>query len=128
MKTDYCCPTCRRVRRRKSNADSLPFKCACVGGELIQCPRVRWELADWTLLNQRLADALGVGVHVVAKKRAKLKKPNGTVGRKEHKRPVRRIDASLIDPRKSAKENAKALNCSKERIRQLLKELNQTTP
>ncbi len=126
--TDFACPNCRRVRRRKSKADSLPFKCACVGGELIQCPRVRYDLADWNLLDRPLSDALGVGAHVIRKMRAKLKKPRGTIGRKAHVMPPRRIDASKINPGLSCKENALLLHCTPERIRQLLKELNQTTP
>ena len=105
----------------------MVFKCSCVGG-LIKCPRVRWELADWTLLDQPLADALGVGVHLVRSKRAELELQRGTVGRKAHKRPVRRVDASRIDPRKSVKENAAMLDCSPQRIRQIQKELNQKTP
>jgi hypothetical protein len=125
-KTDFTCPNCRRVRRRESEAETMVFRCSCVGG-LIECPRVRWDLADWTLLDQPLADALGVGVHAVRAKRAELKLPRGTVGRKDHARPVRRVDASLIDPKKSVKENAKALGCTPQRIRQLQKEMNQTT-
>ena len=121
-KTDYACPHCRRVRRRESDAESMVFKCSC-GGGLIECPRVKWELADWTLLDQPLADALGVGVHLVRSKRAELELPRGTVGRKAHKRPVRRVDASKIDPSKSVKENAEALGCSPQRIRQIQKEL-----
>ena len=89
---------------------------------------MKWELADWTLLDQPLADALGVGVHNVAAKRAELKLPRGTVGRKAHKRPVRRVDASKIDPKKSVKQNAESLGCSPQRIRQIQKELNQKTP
>ena len=127
MKTDYACPHCRRVRRRESDAESMVFKCSCVGG-LIECPRVKWELADWTLLNQPLADALGVGVHNVATKRAEMKLPRGTVGRKAHKRAMRRVDASKIDPQKSVKENAESLGCTPQRIRQIQKELNKTTP
>lgn len=127
MKTDFYCPNCRRVRRRESSAESMVFKCSCVGG-LIECPRVRWDLADWTLIDQPLADALGVGVHNVAAKRAELKLPRGTVGRKQHKKPVRRVDASKIDPAKSVKENAIALQCTPQRIRQIQKELNKTTP
>ena len=103
----------------------MAFKCSCVGG-LIECPRVKWELADWTLLDQPLADALGVGVHNVREMRADLKLPRGTVGRKAHKRPVRRVDASRIDPKKSVKENAAMLDCTPQRIRQIQKELNQT--
>lgn len=122
-KTDFYCPNCRRVRRRESSAESMVFECSCVGG-LIECPRVKWELADWTLLDQPLADALGVGVHKVAAKRADLKLPRGTVGRKAHKR---RVDASRIDPQKSVKENAKSLGCTPQRIRQIQKELNKTT-
>lgn len=122
--TEYACPNCRRVRRRKKSADSMVFRCSCVGAS-IDCPRVRWDMADWKLLNQPLADILGVGVHVVQKMRATLHKPRGTEGRKKHTPPKRRIDASRIDPRKSAKENALALNCTPERIRQLLRELNQ---
>jgi hypothetical protein len=125
-KTDFTCPNCRRVRRRESKADTMVFKCSCVGG-LIECPRVKWELANWTLLDQPLADALGVGVHAVRAKRAELELQRGTVGRKPHKRPARRVDASLIDPKKSVKENAKALGCTPQRIRQLQKEMNQTT-
>ena len=105
----------------------MVFKCSCVGG-LIECPRVKWELADWTLLNQPLADALGVGVHNVAAKRAALKLPRGKVGRKAHKRAMRRVDASKIDPSKSVKENAESLGCTPQRIRQIQKELNKTTP
>jgi hypothetical protein len=125
-KTDYSCPNCRRVRRRESEAEMMVFRCSCVGGP-IKCPRVKWESADWTLLDQPLADALGVGVHAVRAKRAELELPRGTVGRKDHARPVRRVDASLIDPKKSVKENAKALGCTPQRIRQLQKEMNQTT-
>ena len=126
-KTDYTCPNCRRVRRRESSAESMFFKCSCVGG-LIECPRVRWELADWALLDQPLANALGVGVHLVRSKRAELDLQRGTVGRRAHKKPVRRVDASRIDPKKSVKQNAEALGCSTQRIRQIQKELNQTTP
>ena len=104
----------------------MVFRCSCVGG-LIECHRVKWDLADWTLLDQPLADDLGVGVHAVRAKRAELKLPRGTVGRKDHARPVRRVDANLIDPKKSVKENAKALGCTPQRIRQIQKELNQTT-
>lgn len=125
-KTDYSCPNCRRVRRRESEAETMVFRCSCVGG-LIECPRVKWELADWTLLDQPLADDLGVGVHAVRAKRAELKLPRGTVGRKEHTRPVRRVDASLIDPKKSVKENAMTLGCTPRRIGQLQKEMNRTT-
>ena len=125
-KTDYSCPNCRRVRRRESGAETMVFRCSCVGG-LIECHRVKWDLADWTLLNQPLADDLGVGVHAVRAKRAELELQRGTVGRKPHKRPARRVDASLIDPKKSVKENAKALGCTPQRIRQIQKELNQTT-
>lgn len=105
----------------------MVFRCSCVGG-LIECPRVRWDLADWTLIDQPLADALGVGTHNVREMRAELKLPRGTVGRKAHKRPVRRVDASRIDPQKSVKENAESLGCTPQRIRQILKELNQKTP
>ena len=126
-KTDYRCPNCRRVRRRESEDETMVFKCSCVGGKPVECRRVEWEKADWTLLDQPLADALRVGVHAVRAKRAELELPRGTVGRKEHTRPVRRVDASLIDPKKSVKENAAALNCSPQRIRQLQKEMNQTT-
>lgn len=122
--TDYACPYCRRVRRRAKRSVFMTFKCSCVGGELIECPRVMWELADWTLLDQRLADALGVGVHVVRAKRAKLRRKPGTVGRKVHVKPKRRIDASKINPSLSRKENARLLKCTPERIRQLLCELN----
>lgn len=125
-KTDYCCPNCRRVRRRDTKADVLTFHCSCVGRKIL-CPRVKWELVDWEFLNGPLADQLGVGIHVVQMMRLKLGKPAGTVGRKPHVMPPRRVDASKIDPRKSAKENALALNCTPSRIRQLLKELNQTT-
>jgi hypothetical protein len=126
-KTDFRCPNCRRVRRRESEAETMVFKCSCVGRQPIECPRVKLELADWTLLDQPLADFLGVGVHYVRAKRAELKLPRGTVGRKEHTRPVRRVDASKIDPKKSVKENAEALGCTPQRIRQLQKEMNQTT-
>jgi len=105
----------------------MVFKCSCVGG-LIDCPRVKWELADWKLLDQPLADALGVGVHLVRSKRAELELQRGTVGRKEHKKPIRRVDASRIDPKKSVKQNATDLGCTPQRIRQIQKELNQTTP
>jgi len=125
---DFACPNCRRVRRRKSKADSLPFKCACVGKALVECPRVKWELADWKMLDQPLADTLGVGSHVVSAKRKSLHKARGTIGRKIHARIKRRIDPSLINPGLSCKENALLLHCTPERIRQLLKELNQTTP
>ena len=121
--TDYACPNCRRVRRRQSDKDSLVFRCSCVGG-LIECPRVRWDLADWKMLDQPLADALGVGRHNVAAKRTELGKPRGTVGRKPHK-AVRRIDASKIDPKKTLAANARLLGCSAERIRQLIKEMFQ---
>jgi len=127
MKIDFACPNCRRVRRRAGNEQSIIVKCSCVGG-LIECPRVRWDLADWSLLDQPLANALGVGVHAVRAKREELQKPRGTVGRKEHTRPVRRVDASKIDPKKSVKGNAEALGCTPQRIRQLQKEMNQTTP
>jgi hypothetical protein len=126
-KTDFACPNCRRLRRRDGNAQSIIVKCSCVGG-LIECPRVRWDLADWSLLDQPLANALGVGVHAVRAKRDELQKPRGTVGRKAHVMPARRVDASKIDPQRSVKENAEALNCTPQRIRQILKELNQTTP
>lgn len=105
----------------------MVFRCSCVGG-LIECPRVRWDLADWTLIDQPLADVLGVGTHNVREMRAKLKLPRGTVGRKKHKQHACRIDASLIDPRKSVKANAEALNCSPQLIRLRMKQLNQKTP
>jgi hypothetical protein len=57
-----------------------------------------------------------------------LKLPRGTVGRKAHVMPARRVDASKIDPQRSVKENAEALGCTPQRIRQLQQELNQTTP
>jgi len=126
-KTDFTCPHCRRVRRRESKAEAMVFKCSCVGG-LIECPRVKLELADWTLLDQPLADALGVGIHYVRAKRVELGKPHGTLGRKKYSQRIRRVDASLIDPKKSVKENAEKLKCSPQRIRQLQKEMNQTTP
>jgi hypothetical protein len=126
-KTDFTCPNCRRVRRRESEAETHFFKCSCVGGQLIQCPRVKLELADWTLLDQPLADALGVGIHYVRAKRAELGKPHGTLGRKKYSQRIRRVDASLIDPKKSVKENAEKLKCSPQRIRQILKELSQAT-
>jgi hypothetical protein len=127
-KTDFTCPNCRRVRRRESKAETMVFKCSCVGRQLIQCPRVKLELADWTLLDEPLADALGVGIHYVRAKRAELGKPHGTLGRKKYSQRIRRVDASLIDPKKSVKENAEKLNCTPQRIRQLQKEMNQTTP
>jgi hypothetical protein len=126
-KTDFTCLNCRRVRRRESKAEAMVFKCSCVGG-LIECPRVKLELADWTLLDQPLADALGVGIHYVRAKRAELGKPHGTLGRKKYSQRICRVDASLIDPKKSVKENAEKLNCTPQRIRQLQKEMNQTTP
>jgi hypothetical protein len=126
-KTDFACPVCRRVRRRESKAETMVFKCSCVGRQLIQCQRVKLELADWTLLDQPLADALGVGIHYVRAKRAELGKPHGTLGRKKYTPRPRRVDVSLIDPKKSVKENAEALGCTPQRIRQLQKEMNQTT-
>lgn len=126
-KTDYACPNCRRIRRREGDAESILARCSCSGMQPVLCPRVKWELAIWTFLDEPLADFLKVGVHNVREKRAELKLPHGTIGRRPHKRPARRVDASKIDPQKSVKENAAALGCTPQRIRQLQKELNQTT-
>lgn len=122
--TDYACPNCRRVRRRAKRADAMYFKCSCVG-TYIECPRVRWELADWRLLNQPLADALGVGVHVIRAKRAKMRRKRGVIGRKPYVRTAPVIDAGRIDPKLSVKANALALGCTTTRIRQLQKAMNQ---
>ena len=120
MKHDYACPNCRRVRRRESEADEMTFNCSCVGG-IISCPRVRWELADWALVDQALADALGVGKHVVAQKREDLGMPKGSKGRKPYSHDRRRIDPAKIDPTKGVSHNARVLGCSRQRIHQLLK-------
>lgn len=120
MKHDYACPNCRRVRRRENKGDVFIARCSCVGG-LITCHRVRWELADWSLVDQALADALGVGKHVVAKQREALGMPKGSKGRKPYSYDRRRIDPAKIDPTKSISQNARVLGCSRQRIHQLLK-------
>lgn len=119
-KHDYACPNCRRIRRRETLADELMFNCSCVGG-LISCPRVRWDLADWTLIDQPLADALGVGKHAVAEMREKLGMSKGHKGRRPYAGNRRKIDPSMIDPSKSITENSIALGCSRQRVYQLLK-------
>jgi hypothetical protein len=120
--TDYCCPNCRRVRRRNSTEPELVFRCSCVGGK-ISCPQVRWDLADWSMTDQPLADALGIGRHVVAVKRRELSQPKGTLGRRPYIATRRKIDPTLIEINKTAAENALALGCSRQRIWQLMRRL-----
>ena len=73
------------------------------------------------MTDQPLADALGVGRHVVAAKRRELSQPKGTLGRRPYIATRRKIDPALIDKSKTATENALALGCSRQRIWQLLR-------
>lgn len=117
---DYVCPNCRRMRRKDLDADSITLSCSC-SSEPLQFRRVAWESANWQLLNKPLADALGVGLHVVAAKRKELGIERGKEGRKPNaKRP--RLELSQIDQSKSITENAEALGCSRQRIWQILKQ------
>lgn len=75
------------------------------------------------MTDQPLADALGIGRHVVAAKRRKLSQPKGTLGRRPYIATRRKIDPTLIDRSKTAAENAMAIGCSRQRIWQLMRRM-----
>jgi hypothetical protein len=75
------------------------------------------------MTDQPLADALGIGRHVVAVKRRELSQPKGTLGRRPYIATRRKIDPTLIEINKTAAENALALGCSRQRIWQLMRRL-----
>lgn len=118
MKTDYKCPHCHRCRKSENDSGKIVRWCSTCHRD-VELVRIPWNTADWSLLNQPLADVMGLPVSVVAAKRRALGKRRGTVGRKRRTAIWRRIDPASICEGESNMANALRLGCTAERIRQL---------
>lgn len=128
--SDYKCPSCRRIRRRKGRSPTIAAKCGCSDAILVM-PRICWSKADWTKVNHALSEEMDVPESVVAAKRRELGKKRGTAGRRvdtDNMRAAataaRKVNPDDVDVTLSAAENwrrltAKGVTVSQQRIRQI---------
>lgn len=122
MKHDFVCPHCRRVQRLESAKRALSLWCPKCRAD-VPMERIKWSLADWSLVTREIAKAMNLSEYVVGAKRRELKKPRGTKGRKMPKAGFRKVNPALIRLGESNQANALRLECTAERIRQLRKQI-----